>query len=980
MSKQVGLLIFVLLLMIFTVPASQISSLQIEDELLSTNLTQASLSYSTMEGKTIWVPDNYTTIQEAINNATSGDTIFVKAGIYSENITVNKTVALIGEDKWATFIFSSWILVHANNTVIKNFTMQVEKGIDISPTFASFEPGNVTLTPPPTGNLIEENNIEAGWIEIPCISIASSVNNTIRNNNLHFRGASGIIASELQLTTMYGSVTGPPSSGNIIESNNMTSSGSSLGGWEPEGAIAIDEYSFNNTVRNNNVFLNLRSAGISLWGFENSIMGNKIVNGSTGIYVFGSGNIVSHNTLIDNFDGGILINTGGRNVFRNNSISGSRFNLFLWGGLSHDIDSSNAVDGKPVIWWVNETDRQVPLDAGFVALINCTNIRVENLTLANNSDGIILAYTTNSTIKGNTLSFNYRGICLYSSNNTRIFDNSVSCQMSVGLDLDNSCNNTIYHNTFYKNIWDASSDELENVWNNAYPSGGNYWTDYRGKDEKSGPNQDQPGSDGIGDTPYTRVCDRYPLMINRDYGQFSRSYHELNWSAEQLPSNVTAQQNGTEWVLYYNGTEKVTAILSTKFNYTSEYPYNFYYQFTWSAIPGFHARGISTAEYALELNLTTPVGNNHPVWNNTYPIWDQYWWVRGLYNQPISYHDLPRLYPTYPFDRTNKTNYSVHLSYWHLFYRLGYSLWDAEKMMHDLFTPPGEFTLKMYVTFKPILENATCTVRLTPLTLRAEREWVQVHPIQINDRTFNIITRSKAEGDVAPRIEVANIVLEQNILKFDVLSARVGGSDVIIPNELMWCLNSTDWKLRYTYYCYHSEGVRRPDAENGTHTFWNCWFGDYGGACHFEIQSTYVYPQHQFNVFDAGVWNETSCQIYVVSNSTVSNFQLNTDQKIISFNVTGDPPSLGFCKVTIPNIITQDMWQGNYTVLVDGKPPLEIINWTEGENTHIYFTYQHSEHEVIVVPEFSSFIIMPLSMTITLLTVILYKRKNAIKT
>ena len=56
-----------------------------------------------------------------------------------------------------------------------------------------------------------------------------------------------------------------------------------------------------------------------------------------------------------------------------------------------------------------------------------------------------------------------------------------------------------------------------NTWDNGYPSGGNYWSDYTGNDSFSGPNQDLPGSDGIGDTPYNITGytpndqDRYPL-------------------------------------------------------------------------------------------------------------------------------------------------------------------------------------------------------------------------------------------------------------------------------------------------------------------------------------------------------------------------------------------------------------------------------------------------------------------------------------
>jgi hypothetical protein len=54
-----------------------------------------------------------------------------------------------------------------------------------------------------------------------------------------------------------------------------------------------------------------------------------------------------------------------------------------------------------------------------------------------------------------------------------------------------------------------------------------------------------------------------------------------------------------------------------------------------------------------------------------------------------------------------------------------------------------------------------------------------------------------------------------------------------------------------------------------------------------------------------------------MSNSTVSMFQVDVGQKTIGFNVTGAEGSAGFCRVTIPNIIVQNLWQGNYTVLVD---------------------------------------------------------------
>jgi len=54
-----------------------------------------------------------------------------------------------------------------------------------------------------------------------------------------------------------------------------------------------------------------------------------------------------------------------------------------------------------------------------------------------------------------------------------------------------------------------------NFWDDGYPSGGNYWSDYTDIDVFSGPYQNVTGSDGIGDIPYTideNNQDRYPLI------------------------------------------------------------------------------------------------------------------------------------------------------------------------------------------------------------------------------------------------------------------------------------------------------------------------------------------------------------------------------------------------------------------------------------------------------------------------------------
>ena len=108
----------------------------------------------------------------------------------------------------------------------------------------------------------------------------------------------------------------------------------------------------------------------------------------------------------------------------------------------------------------------------------------------------------------------FSGIELSSNNNTITNCNFIG-NKNYGITA-NDINNSIYHNNFFNNTKNAQ-DRGNNIWDNGYPSGGNYWDDYEGSDDYCGVNQDIPGNDGIGDTPYNISGgdnqDRYPLMI-----------------------------------------------------------------------------------------------------------------------------------------------------------------------------------------------------------------------------------------------------------------------------------------------------------------------------------------------------------------------------------------------------------------------------------------------------------------------------------
>ena len=65
---------------------------------------ERSISTISIPPETIVVPDDYPTIQEAVNNASNGDTVYVRQGAYVENIIINKSISLAGENKSMTVI------------------------------------------------------------------------------------------------------------------------------------------------------------------------------------------------------------------------------------------------------------------------------------------------------------------------------------------------------------------------------------------------------------------------------------------------------------------------------------------------------------------------------------------------------------------------------------------------------------------------------------------------------------------------------------------------------------------------------------------------------------------------------------------------------------------------------------------------------------------------------------------------------------
>jgi nitrous oxidase accessory protein len=91
----------------------------------------AGCCYTETKAGKVWTvdddgPADFQSIQEAVDAADSGDTVFVHNGIYLEYVSINKSISLVGENPFNTIIDARWghaVLVQADNVTVKNLTV-----------------------------------------------------------------------------------------------------------------------------------------------------------------------------------------------------------------------------------------------------------------------------------------------------------------------------------------------------------------------------------------------------------------------------------------------------------------------------------------------------------------------------------------------------------------------------------------------------------------------------------------------------------------------------------------------------------------------------------------------------------------------------------------------------------------------------------------------------------------------------------------
>jgi len=272
----------------------------------------------------------------------------------------------------------------------------------------------------------------------------------------------------------------------------------------------------NNTSRNNGI-LPLAGFGIELVDSNNNALINNVCfNNLEGIFLSRSdNNALDNNTISSNHDYGIILYLSDNCILSRNTI--------LNNGWRHGNDWTSGIALEQSTY--NTISNNTCLNNSYygIGLFRYSDHNIlENNTCENNDDygialdrGYIGSGCGGNTLNKNTCSNNRVGILLRQSNNNLTVNNICTVNFDFGIHIADSDNNLIFHNNFINNI-NQADDDGTNYWDNGYPSGGNYWSDYTGVDENKGENQDMPGSDGIGDTPYyipsDNNRDHYPLM------------------------------------------------------------------------------------------------------------------------------------------------------------------------------------------------------------------------------------------------------------------------------------------------------------------------------------------------------------------------------------------------------------------------------------------------------------------------------------
>jgi parallel beta-helix repeat protein len=284
-------------------------------------------------------------------------------------------------------------------------------------------------------NTISDNNLTYNW---DCILIYESINNTFMYNNIK-SNKDGMYIYECSNITIIG--------------NNITYNGHD---WWVSGGIQFDK-SYDNTIIDNNITYNWKY-GITLLLSSNNNIARNFINENCYLSnpLFGitfldysNNNTIIDNIISDNGWGGQGIGfffTSNNNILNNSLLNNS---LYVENSYYNNV-VNNTVNGKPLVYMEDKSDKIIDYEVGQIILVNCDNITAENLVLSNLFVGIELWGTNNSIISNINCSNNCYGLVLFYCSSNTIKDNiitDINYEYGFGIIFLSGESNTISGNT-----------------------------------------------------------------------------------------------------------------------------------------------------------------------------------------------------------------------------------------------------------------------------------------------------------------------------------------------------------------------------------------------------------------------------------------------------------------------------------------------------------------------------------------------------
>jgi parallel beta-helix repeat protein len=417
----------------------------------------------------------YRYIQDGIDGAGPLDTVYVLAGNYFENVLVHmgKPVCLMGEDRETTIIFPlegrSGVYIDVDWVQVSGFTIRntnapapFSAGIMISASVCMVSDNIVTL------------NTSHGIMIADTSDYDHLVENLISDNIISYNSWDGVA-----MLTERAEVTDNTVSNNVIRNNGLAGI-----------SMAVDQHSVisNNTIEDNQYGIVTSSP----WTSHATITGNSIRYNKHGIWS-------------DTLWGGAILNSEiSGNIISGNDLHGLHVYAY------DDTISDNVIVGNGA--------------SGVTLGYGSSGNAIGNNTIMNNGEaGISFDNVRDCRMFENYIAQNRYGIHLHHwATRNMVCENTIANNSDYGIYITNAFDDSIYHNDFVNNGMNAFNEDsaASNIWDAGYPNGGNCWSDYGGTDTLSGPGQNLPGGDGIGDTPYfIATCgqDGYPLLSGCTY-------------------------------------------------------------------------------------------------------------------------------------------------------------------------------------------------------------------------------------------------------------------------------------------------------------------------------------------------------------------------------------------------------------------------------------------------------------------------------